>query len=89
MIPRPSRRAAIGALVAGLVLHTLAVIWVWRTWGLFGRGNVLAWLDLPVSLAYMHLDGPPLLTWSLIAGGIQWALFAALLTLLVGCLARR
>ncbi len=88
MIRRPSRRAALGALIVGVVLHTLTVLWVWRTWGLFGRGNVLAWLDFPASLAYMHLDGEPLLAWSLVAGGIQWALIAGLLTLLVGRLAR-
>lgn len=89
MIPRPSRRAALGALIVGALLHTVTVLWAWRTWGLFGRGNVLAWLDFPASLAYMHLDGEPLLTWSLVAGGIQWGLIAGLLTLLVGRLARR
>ena len=89
MISRPSRRAMIAALIIGAVLHTLTVLWTWRTWGLFGRGNVLAWLDFPASLAYMHLDGEPLLTWSLVAGGLQWALIAGLLALLVGRLARR
>jgi hypothetical protein len=73
----------------GLVLHTATVLWVWRTWGYFGRGNVLAWLDFPVCLAYLQLDGHPLLVWSLIAGGLQWAAIAAALTWLVGRSARR
>ena len=58
---RPSRRAALAALIIGYLLHTVTALAVWRTWGTFGRGNVLAWIDFPVSLAYVHLDGGPLL----------------------------
>lgn len=86
---KTSRRAAAGAAAIGLLLHTLAVLWVWRQWDVFGRGNVIAWLDLPGSFGYMHLDGGQLLFWSLLAGGLQWAAVAALLALLVGRAARR
>lgn len=89
MRPWPSRRAILAALIIGAVLHTLTVLWVWRTWGLFGRGNILSWLDFPASLAYMHLDGDPLLTWSLLAGGLQWAVITALLTWIIGRSTRR
>jgi hypothetical protein len=83
------RRAVPAAVLIGVLLHTFTVLWVWRTWGYFGRGNVLAWLDFPVSLAYLQLDGSPLLAWSLAAGGLQWAVIAAALTWLVGLSARR
>ena len=73
----------------GIVLHTLTVLWIWRTWGSFGRGNVISWLDFPASLGYMHLDGSRLLVWSLAAGGLQWGIIGALLALLVGRAARR
>ena len=86
---KPSRRAMAAAVSIGVVLHTFTVLWVWQTWGYFGRGNVLAWLDFPVSLAYLQLDGDPLLFWSVVAGGAQWALIAAGLTWLVGRSARR
>jgi hypothetical protein len=76
------------AMLAGFLLHTATVFGVWETWGEFGRGNVLAWIDFPVSLAFMHLDGRPLLLWSLAAGGLQWAVIAALLTLSLGWAAR-
>jgi hypothetical protein len=67
-----------------VALHTVTALWAWRTWGYFGRGNVLTWLDFPVSLAYLQLDGGPFLFWSLVAGGAQWAAIAAGLTWLVG-----
>ena len=86
---KPRRRALPGAVLVGVVLHTVTVLWVWHTWGYFGRGNVLAWLDFPVSLAYLQLDDNPLLLWSLVAGGLQWAAIAAALTWLVGRSARR
>jgi hypothetical protein len=89
MILRPSGRAGVAALVVGFLLHTVTALAVWRTWGNLGRGNVLAWIDLPISLAYLHLDGKPLLIWSLIAGGLQWAVIAALLTLWLGRTVRR
>lgn len=85
---KPSRRAAVTTMAVAVALHSLAVLWAWRSWGTFGRGNVLAWLDFPVSLAYLQLDGDPLLFWSLIAGGLQWAALAAILTWAVGRSAR-
>lgn len=85
---RPSRRAGLAALIIGCLLHTVTALAVWRTWGTFGRGNVIAWIDFPVSLAYVHLDGGPLLTWSLIAGGLQWGVITALLSLWLGSTAR-
>jgi hypothetical protein len=86
---RPSRRAALAALAVGFLLHTATALWAWRTWGVFGRGNVVAWMDFPISLAYLHLDGRALLAWSLVAGGLQWAAVTAVLTLLLGRSARR
>ncbi len=86
---KPARRAATEAAVIGIVLHTLTVLWIWWRWDVFGRGNAIAWLDLPVSFGYMHLDGGPLLTWSLIAGGLQWGAIGALVAFLVGRAARR
>lgn len=75
-------------MVVAVALHSLTVLWAWRTWGTFGRGNVLAWLDFPVSLAYLQLNGEPLLFWSLVAGALQWAAIAAILTWVVGKSAR-
>jgi len=85
---RPSRRAALAAFIVGSLLHTLTVVIVWRTWGTLGRGNVIAWVDFPISLAYLHLDGAPLLTWSLAAGGLQWGVITALLSLWLGSTVR-
>lgn len=86
---KPSRRAITRTAVIAFLLHTATVLWVWSHWDLIGRGNVLSLLDLPSSFAYMHLDGTPLLTWSLLAGGLQWAAVGALLAFLVGQAARR
>lgn len=84
MILRPSGRAAVAALILGFILHALTALAVWHTWGTLGRGNVLALIDFPVSFLYLHLDGKPLLYWSLGAGGLQWAVIAALLSLWLG-----
>ena len=81
---RPSGRAARIALIIGFLLHTLAALVAWSTWSSFGRGNVLAWIDFPVSLTFLHLDGKPLLFWSLLAGGLQWGAIAAGLSLFLG-----
>jgi len=81
---RPSRRAARTALILGFLIHAVIALLVWWTWGTFGRGNVLAWIDFPISLAFLHLDGTPFLLWSLLAGGLQWAAIAALLSLWLG-----
>jgi hypothetical protein len=89
MTLRPSGRAASYAFLAGFLLHTVVAFLVWRTWGDMGRSNVLTWIDFPVSLAFLHLDDDPFLTASLIAGGFQWAVIAALLTLFLGRTVRR
>jgi hypothetical protein len=81
---RPSRRATLGAFVAGIALHTLAVFSVWQRWEPLYRGGVLTWIDLPVSLTYLQLRGPALLTASLLAGGLQWGGIAALLAYWLG-----
>jgi len=81
---RPSGRAARAAFLIGFLIHALTALTVWWTWGSFGRGNVLAWIDFPVSLALLQLDGRPLLLWSLLAGGLQWGAIAALLSLFLG-----
>jgi hypothetical protein len=81
---RPSGRAARIALIIGFLLHTIAALTAWFTWSSFGRANVLAWIDFPVSVALLRLDGGPLLFWSLLAGGLQWGAIAALLSLFLG-----
>jgi hypothetical protein len=81
-------RPAAFALVASLLLHTATVLWVWQSWGGFGRGGVLAWIDFPSSLAYLRLRGDAKLAWSLLVGGAQWAVLGAGLSLLFGRSAR-
>jgi hypothetical protein len=88
MTPQRVRHAVRNALLIGILLHTVTALGVWATWGEFGRGNVLAWIDFPASLAFLHLDGTPMLLWSLAAGGLQWAIIAALLTLFLGWASR-
>ena len=73
MTLHPSGRAARTAAARRLPPPHRHHFVAWGTWGEFGRGNLLAWIDFPVSLAYLHLDGTPLLLWSLAAGGLQWA----------------
>jgi len=89
MTLRPSGRAASYAFLAGYLLHTVIAFLVWQTWGDMGRGIVLSWIDFPIALAYVHLDDTPFLTASLLAGGLQWAVIAALLTLFLGRTVRR
>ena len=81
---RPSRRAMVRAAVAGFLLHTVTILWVWKTSTYLGRALAVTWIDFPASLAYLHLEGRALLAWSLAAGGLQWAGIAALLTFLLG-----
>jgi hypothetical protein len=86
---RPSRRAVLTAVIIGVILHTVTALSVWQTWGYFGRANVLAWIDFPVSMTYFDVEGDALLGWSLVAGGLQWAAIAGLLTLWVGSTTHR
>lgn len=84
---RGQRTVAIGA-VAGFVLHAVAILWGYRTWG-FGRGGGITWLDFPASLLYLQMADERQLAASLLAGGLQWALIAALLTWFLGRAVRR
>lgn len=89
MTMRPSQRATVRAAAIGFLLHALTAAWAWRSWGYFGRGSVIAWIDFPVSLAYMHRGEAAVLAASLVLGGLQWAAIAALLSLWVGSALRR
>ena len=86
--PRLSPPVLRAALVA-LVLHTVTVLWCWRTWGEFGRYLVLDWIDFPVALLYWHVSGGDFLATSLVLGGLQWALIGALLAFILGRTLRR
>jgi hypothetical protein len=81
-------RAALLAAAGSLLLHGAAVLWVWHSGG-FGRVGVLAWIDFPSSLAYLRPRGGAKLAWSLLLGGLQWAVLGAGLSLLFGRAARR
>lgn len=72
------------SLAAGFLLHTVAVLWIWRSWAGGLRGGWLVWMDLPLSLLYAAVAGRRLLAASLLVGGVEWALIAAGLTYLVG-----
>lgn len=75
--------------VGAALLHTVAVLWIWVSWGLGLRGGWLVWMDLPVSLFYLGAREGSLLAFSLVLGGVQWALAGALLSLLVAALSTR
>ncbi|HUO86297.1 MAG TPA: hypothetical protein VM617_02815 [Thermoanaerobaculia bacterium] len=85
----PLGRVMVWCAVAAASLHTLAVLWTWASGSPGLRSGWLVWLDLPISLAYLHVMGEQLLAWSLFAGGLQWAATGALLACLVGWAARR
>ena len=85
---RSAWRAAAFAAAGSLLLHGAAVLWVWHSGG-FGRVGVLAWIDFPSSLAYLRPRGGAKLAWSLLLGGLQWAVLGAGLSLLFGRAARR
>ena len=88
-LPNPSRRAVLAAVIIGVILHTVTALSVWNSWDYFGRANIVVWMDLPVSLVYLDREGEEMLAWSLVAGGLQWAAIAALLTLWVGSTTHR
>ena len=85
----PLGRVMLWCAVAAATLHTLAVLWTWAKDAPGVRSGWLVWLDLPISLAYLHVMGDRLLWWSFFAGGLQWAGTGALLAVLVGWSARR
>ncbi len=80
----PGRRAAAAAALAAVALHTVTALWVWRSWGSFGRANLLAWMDFPASLVFLDWTDRKFLTASLLLGGVQWAIIGILLAILVG-----
>jgi hypothetical protein len=82
------RTPAVTTALWAFALHTLAVGWVRSKWGPGLSGGVLAWMDLPVSLAYGHLSGWAFLAATLVAGGALWAALAAALAVLIGRFAR-
>jgi hypothetical protein len=78
---RPAiRRAAF----AGFAIHTLAVLWIWQTWDAFGASNLLIWMSLPASLAYLEASGTSLLGLALLFGGLEWALLGGLVAWWIG-----
>ena len=74
------RMATRRGFLAGFLLHALAVAWVFYHWGPGLRVGVLAWMDFPVSLAYLSLRGRPLFLASFFVGGVWWALLGGLLS---------
>ena len=86
---RPGRRAGLLAAVLSFLLHCLAVWVAWQTSQPLGRRNVVTWMDFPTSLLFLGRAPRVLLAWSLVAGGLQWALIGALLAALVGSSARK
>lgn len=72
------RNAIRHAAFAGFAIHSLAVLWIWRTWDAFGASNLLLWMSLPASLAYLGASGTSLLGLSLVFGGLEWALLGGL-----------
>ncbi|HZF14011.1 MAG TPA: hypothetical protein VFE33_34895 [Thermoanaerobaculia bacterium] len=83
------RRALRHAAIVVFCLHVVIALFAWRSWGRFGRGNILVWMDFPASLAFLQLTGGKLLAASLLLGGLQWAAVGALLTYLLGRTVRR
>lgn len=83
------RNAIRHAALAGFLIHTLAALWVWQTWDAFGASNLLIWMSLPASLAFLSASGSALLGFALLFGGLEWALLGALVAWWVGRSLRR
>lgn len=79
-----TRRIAVGSLIAGFLLHAVAVAFAWSGWGSAGRGVVLVWVDFPLSLLWLGVSGGRMLALSLLAGGAWWALLTAVLASWIG-----
>jgi hypothetical protein len=80
----PMRRALRHAAIAAFCLHVVVALLAWSSWGRFGRGNILVWMDFPASLAFLQLTGGKLLAATLLLGGLQWAGLGVLLTYVLG-----
>ncbi len=76
-------------MLAGFLFHTVALGLVWMRWGAGSRGLVLVWMDFPLSLLWLSAQGTRLLLFSLLAGGLWWALLTGLLSSWVGQLSAR
>jgi hypothetical protein len=83
------KRSVIRAAVAAYLLHALAAAWAWSRWGRLGRGTVITWVDFPSSLLFLDRTDHAFLLASLLLGGLQWTLVAALLTWSLGRAMRR
>ena len=83
------RRALRHAALAVFGIHLVIALFAWSSWGRFGRGNILVWMDFPASLAFLQLTGGRLLAASILLGGLQWAALGALLTYVLGRSVRR
>lgn len=82
-------RAPRRALLAGFLLHSLALAWIAATTSPAARGTLLVWIDLPLSLAYLGATGFLLLALSFVVGGLWWGAIAAGLAALLGRLVDR
>ncbi|HXU43933.1 MAG TPA: hypothetical protein VN783_00290 [Thermoanaerobaculia bacterium] len=89
MSEREMRRAVRNAGISGFLIHTLAALWVWRSWGSFSASNMLVWMSFPASLAYLGQGGGRLLALSLACGGLEWAALGALIAYGVGRSAKK
>lgn len=78
------RNAIRHAAFAGFAIHSLAALWIWRTWDPFLAPNLLLWMSLPASLAYLSASGNSLLGLSLVFGGLEWALLGGLVAWWIG-----
>ena len=68
----------------GFLLHSAAVLWIWQGWAAGSRAAWLVWMDLPLSLAWLHSSAPTILVLSLGLGGLWWGAVTAALVGLVG-----
>lgn len=84
-----TRTAVRATALLAFVLHAVAVLLVRGEWSAGARGGWITWMDLPVSLLYLDASGGAFLAWSLVLGGLWWALLGAALAFLVGSLSRR
>jgi hypothetical protein len=83
------RRSARRVFVVALFAHSAFALWAWGSGEPGWRSTKLVWMDLPVSLLYLHAQDRAVLLGSLVLGGLQWGLLAAGATLALGYLAER
>jgi hypothetical protein len=83
------RRSARRVFLVALIAHSAFALWGWASAQPGWRSTKLVWIDLPVSLLYLHAKDRAVLAGSLFLGGLQWGLLAAGATLALGHLAER